>query len=104
MRKSTPSIETVFYKDQKAKTHQGAFMTDDFTEPPLPPIVSKNVEAWIHEMDIHTEELKKALTALAKGLNPAPSTGYADAKKRVEREIKRLTNLTNAMKSGLSRI
>jgi hypothetical protein len=79
-------------------------MTDDFTDPPLPRIVSKDVEAWIHELDIYTEELKKALAALAKGLNASPSSGYADAKQRVECEIKRLTNLTNAIKGGLSRI
>jgi hypothetical protein len=79
-------------------------MTDNFVDPPPRPIKSKDVESWKLQLnDIIIKEINKALDALIEELNAGPLTGHSKAKRRVEHEIKRLTNLLTAIGSGLAR-
>lgn len=79
-------------------------MTDEFEILPAGPIEVNDVKSWMHELnDIRIKDLNNALAALLDEMNAGPLTGASKAKGRVERELKRLTNLLTAMTNGLSR-
>jgi hypothetical protein len=79
-------------------------MTDDFDVPSPRPIESDHVKAWKHELDLINKELNVALDALIEELNTAPFNGNSKATRRVEHEIKGMSELMSAIKKALERV